>query len=168
MSESDPTLELLAALGDVGLSRLDSGRTSARVGQAINQEIDRERRSHPDRRERRRRRSTGWALPAATTLVTLLVALGAVLLLGRSAPAPAASAQGLIARLAVLRRPQVAADRLPAGLGHIDGVGHVIPGLTRLVASPAGARLYLVVSTRGPGPAPCGRVPSAIRSRSWP
>jgi hypothetical protein len=62
-------------------------------------------------------------------------------------PVPGASA-GLIERLAVLQRPQTAADMLPSGLKLPRfGQGTVIPALTRLVATPAGDDLYLVVFT---------------------
>lgn len=65
--------------------------------------------------------------------------------LGREASQPAAA--GLVARLAVLRRPQTPADVLPAGM-RVAGPPHgtIIPSLTRLVATPAGADVYLVVS----------------------
>lgn len=54
---------------------------------------------------------------------------------------------GLISRLAVLRRPQTEADVLPAGVTVMGAHGVIIPTLTRLVAQPAGASVYLAVST---------------------
>lgn len=58
-------------------------------------------------------------------------------------------AQGLIARLAVLRRPQIPAEVLPSPLGlkRVPDDGVIIPSLTRLVASPPNTRLFLVVTT---------------------
>jgi hypothetical protein len=113
----------------------------------------------PARRGRRRR---GWRIPAGT--VSIAVSCGLVLLVagvalialggrGRSAshatlPGPGANA--LIAKLAVLRREQTAADQLPAKL-HIttfprDESPTIIPSLSRLVATPPGAKIYLVVT----------------------
>jgi hypothetical protein len=64
-------------------------------------------------------------------------------------------AAAVTARLAVLRRPQTAADLLPSGdkLPAL-GQGTIIPALTRLVASPAGASLYLAVFTPARGSLP--------------
>ena len=70
------------------------------------------------------------------------------------AQTPSASA-ALTARLAVLRRPQTPADALPSGvrLPH-EGQGTIVPSLTRLVATPAGASLYLAVFTPAHGSPP--------------
>lgn len=72
-------------------------------------------------------------------------------------PVAGPGADALIAKLAVLRRPQTAADRLPAKL-HIPNVYAskpltIIPSLSRLVATPPGAKIYLVVTepARGNG-----------------
>ena len=72
-------------------------------------------------------------------------------------PAAGPSATALISRLAVLRRPQTAADRLPAnlvvtpnGVG-ASGRGVIIPSLTRLVATRPNAKIFLVVTTPGRG-----------------
>jgi hypothetical protein len=65
-------------------------------------------------------------------------------------------AQGLIARLAVLRRAQTAADVLPSAL-HLPRFsrgGVIIPSLTRLVALTPNAKLFLVVMTPPGGPRP--------------
>lgn len=97
---------------------------------------------------------TGWLVPAGALAVAVVIAVAAIGLLGHRRPAgpgPAAAgapgAQRLIARLAVLRRPQEAADVLPAGV-HVANApaGKIIPAYTRLVATPPGARLYLVVT----------------------
>jgi hypothetical protein len=58
---------------------------------------------------------------------------------------PGASA--LISRLAVLRRPQSAADRLPSDVHIVPRAGTIIPRLTRLVYASAGTRMYIVVVT---------------------
>jgi hypothetical protein len=61
----------------------------------------------------------------------------------------------LTARLAVLRRPHTPADVLPSGLQLPPrGQGTIIPALTRLVATPAGASLYLAVFTPAGGSLP--------------
>ena len=80
-------------------------------------------------------------------MVAIFVVAVAVLHRGASNAAGARSAKGLIARLAVLRRPQRPEDRLPAGLKFQPPVGNIIPSLTRLLATPPGARLFLVVRT---------------------
>lgn len=74
-------------------------------------------------------------------MVGVGVASGAA---GRSAPV---ATGGLLARLAVLRRPQLPSDVLPAGLQIEPRRGRIIGGLTRLIAVKPGARLFLVVST---------------------
>ncbi len=61
----------------------------------------------------------------------------------------------LIARLAVLQRPQTPADLLPAGLKLPKlGQGTIVPALTRLVATPSGASVYLAVFTPAVGSRP--------------
>jgi hypothetical protein len=61
----------------------------------------------------------------------------------------------LTARLAVLQRPQTPADVLPSGLKlPTRGQGTIIPALTRLVATPAGASVYLAVFTPARGSLP--------------
>jgi hypothetical protein len=64
---------------------------------------------------------------------------------GSQTASPGASA--LIARLAVLRRPQTGVDRLPAHVRIVPRAGTIIPRLTRLVYSSAGTRMYIVVVT---------------------
>jgi hypothetical protein len=64
-----------------------------------------------------------------------------------AAHAAAPTADGLIARLAILRRPQTPADTLPAHAPRLPApAGRIIPSLTRLVATLPGVNLYLVVS----------------------
>lgn len=61
----------------------------------------------------------------------------------------------LTARLAVLQRSQTPADVLPSGVElPAAGQGTIIPALTRLVATPAGASLYLAVLTPARGSPP--------------
>jgi hypothetical protein len=75
---------------------------------------------------------------------------------GATDPASASSpAAALIERLAVLQRPQTPSDELPVGvrLPRI-GQGALIPALTRLVATPTGADLYLAVFTPARGSPP--------------
>jgi hypothetical protein len=79
---------------------------------------------------------------------------------GASAGMPAAqTSQGpsaaLTARLAVLRRPQTPPDVLRPGLQlPEEGQRTLVPALTRLVATPAGASLYLAVFTPTRGSLP--------------
>ena len=61
----------------------------------------------------------------------------------------------LIAQLAALQRPQTPADVLPSGRKlPARGQGTIIPALTRLLATPAGAGLYLAVFTPPRGSLP--------------
>lgn len=126
--------------------------------------------STPVRQSRRRRAfriPAGTGVMVITCSVALLVAAGALIALGghgRSGhqatlrgPAQGPGANALIAKLAVLRRPQTTADQLPAKL-HVTTLGQtgpptIIPSLSRLVATPSGAKIYLVVTepVRGGG-----------------
>ena len=64
-------------------------------------------------------------------------------------------AAALIARLAVLQRPQTPSDVLPSGLElPARGQGTIIPSLTRLVATPLGTSVYLTVFTPAGGSLP--------------
>ena len=84
--------------------------------------------------------------------------LAAAVATAGSTPTSAGSAAALIGRLAVLQRPQTPADVLPAGVTlPALGQGTVIPSLTRLVATPAGASVYLVVFTPARGSLPLWR-----------
>jgi hypothetical protein len=67
---------------------------------------------------------------------------------GLRAQVSADSSAALIARLAVLRRPQTPADVLPssARLPSLDGA-RIMPALTRLVATPPDVSVYLAVFT---------------------
>jgi hypothetical protein len=72
----------------------------------------------------------------------------------------AAGAARLVAEIAVLRRPQTAADRLPASLARM--FADTVPSLTRLLATVdagrAGMRsVYLLVFSTGPCGAPASR-----------
>jgi hypothetical protein len=155
MPDSNLSFEVLYAVRDVGLDQRNPEGLSARVRAAIDHEIESE--LHGRRRAGpfRRRPSAGSLALVLSTLVTIAVAIGAIALLhhlnGRREPS-AASANGLIARLAVLRRPQTAADVLPAHLKLAHPQGTIIPSLTRLVAAPPGATLFLVVTTPPTGP----------------
>ena len=62
-------------------------------------------------------------------------------------------ASALIARLAVLRRPQTPADVVPIVHGGPQS-GRIIPSLTRLVATETGTRLFLAVTTPAGGSPP--------------
>jgi hypothetical protein len=104
------------------------------------------------------------------TRLALAVMVGAGLFLAALAGTPAISgafagtsdaqtssspSAALIAQLAVLQRPQTPADVLPSGRKlPARGQGTIIPALTRLVATPAGASLYLAVFTPPRGSLP--------------
>lgn len=110
------------------------------------------------RRRRAFRIPEGTVAIAITCGVAVLVAAVALIALGgreqsgprATLPAPAAGTGALVAKLAVLRRSQTAADHLPAKL-HLTTLGQtesptIIPSLSRLVATPSGAKIYLVVT----------------------
>ncbi len=102
-----------------------------------------------------RLRSLGGVMLALSS-VAVVVAVVAIALLahGRSTSAgDSGGAQQLIARLAVLRRPQTAADVLPSRLhiaSPLSPPGTIVPRLTRLVRTLPDARLYLAVTTWSP------------------
>lgn len=151
MSERDVVFDALYAIRDRGLPPLDMARLTANTQAAVGREIERE----PTGRLRISGLRLARRLDLATVgvgLVTLVVVAifvvaVAVLHRGASNASEAPSAKGLIGHLAVLRRSQRPADRLPTGLKFQPPVGHIIPRLTRLLASPPGARLFLVVRT---------------------
>lgn len=98
-------------------------------------------------------RSRGALAVVGAALLCWAVLVGVPGIQGASAgtphaqPVPGASA-ALSGQLAILRRPQTPADMLPSGLNLPRfGQGTVVPALTRLVATPAGDDLYLVVFT---------------------
>jgi hypothetical protein len=112
----------------------------------------------------RHRLTGGGVVGALGAAVAVLVAVVALAALSHHRP-PAAGRAGvppgarqLVAELAVLRRPQTAADRsLPARfVREFERMfGIMVPGLTRLVATgdlhgAGGYRIYLVVSARPP------------------
>ena len=105
-----------------------------------------------------RRRIAVWPLVLALSVgVTVAIAVGALVLVHRSGQGQASASQmrGLIARLAVLRRPQRLSDKLPACChpqSSLDGA--IIPRLTRLVGILPGARFYLVVTQPATPPKP--------------
>lgn len=139
-ADGDPVLDALRELGGLGVPPLDPVGLRRRVRGAL------------EAPARARRPRLGGVLLAAGAAAALVVALVAGLALhGRSGPpsTPGRSSAdaGLLARLGVLRRPQNASDRLPAGLRIADRQGRIIPGLTRLAVTDGTTRLYLVVST---------------------
>ncbi|MGZ4192416.1 MAG: hypothetical protein ACXVRW_08185 [Solirubrobacteraceae bacterium] len=102
------------------------------------------------------RRCVGIVLAAAASATVLL---GAVRVEADGAPAAAQVAaptpDALVARLAVLRRPQTPADRLPPGMRLARPGGRILSGLTRLVATlPGNLNVYLAVTTPTGGSPP--------------
>lgn len=151
MSEQDWPVELLRSLRDVGVTPPDLRAVRHGVASAVARESG----AGGDRRGRRLRAVAARVLvPGIAVAVAVAVVVVAFAGLRSSAPdrSSGSPTRDLIARLAVLRRPQSAADRLPSPL-HLRGPGGngpIIPSLSRLVATPPGARIYLVV-TRPPG-----------------
>lgn len=143
MPEPDFEMDVVRGLRDIGVTPPDSVQLHHRVASAVAREIE--------GGGRRWRALAGRALVPSIAVV-VAVAVIAVALSGPKSQAPdrpsTAPAAGLVARLAVLRRPQAPDDRLPSPL-HLrapSGNGPIVPSLTRLVATPPGVRLYLVVT----------------------
>jgi hypothetical protein len=151
MPETDVLTEQLRALGDLGLDELRLDAVRECIHDELTQATEARRSSRPGWRTR------GALVSAICVVVAIAVVAGALVLVSgghREQPARPPGASRLIARLAVLRRPQTPADRLPADVAVIRGLtGTIQPRLTRLVARRPGIRLYLVVSTpaRQPG-----------------
>ena len=164
MPDTDLPLELLVAVRDVGITHPELEPLCARVQSAVDREIadetDRPRVRRRSVGRARRRPSVGAVVASLSTIVSVAVAVAAIALLSqhRGAQQPASAGAGqLIAKLAVLRRPQTPADRLPTGHQRVQAVHHegtIIPSLTRLVATRGEARLFLVVRTPAGGPLP--------------
>jgi hypothetical protein len=149
---ADLDLAVLSAVRDAGLSQPRPDELRGRVASALGREIEAERR---DRSRRRRLPGLGALATGLGALLAIGIVVAALATLhrGPSRPLRPASAQGLIAKLAILRQPQTPSDTLPDHLTFVHGLrGTVIPSLTRLAATPPGARLYLVVTTPVTGP----------------
>lgn len=166
MPEHDHPVSLLFAVRDAGLDPPQLDRLRAGVQASVQSEIERELRGGVRRHRpavwRVRRPAAGSLITVFSAFVTLGVALAAILLLAHTRThAPEAGGSraddGLIGKLAVLRRPQTTADRLPASVRRAAaqrGGGAVIPSLSRLVATTPHARLFLVVRRPAGGTAP--------------
>jgi hypothetical protein len=92
----------------------------------------------------------GWLLMAAAGIGLALI----VGVTSGTARAASTTSDALLSKLAVLRRPQVASDVLPAGLRISGQQGTIIGRLSRLVAVEPNARLFMVVSTPAGGDPP--------------
>jgi hypothetical protein len=145
MSEQDWQIEVVRSVRDVGVTPPDLHALRHRVASAVACEAG-------AARARRGARALAARVLVPGIAVAVAIAVFVIALAGLRSSAPDRAAesptQGLIARLAVLRRPQTAADRLPSPL-HLrstSGNGPIIPSLTRLAATPPGARIYLVVT----------------------
>jgi hypothetical protein len=163
MPDADVLTEQLHALADLGVDELSLPAVRARVEHDLRSLIERRPSSRPAWRTR------GALVSAACVLVAVAVVAGALALIrggtdGRDQTAANPGATALIARLAVLRRPQTATDQLPAHL-HLSGsLGTIVPGLTRRIDIRSGGGLYLVVTTH---PSPVRRS-STYPSLQWP
>lgn len=156
MSEQDWQIELLRSVRDVGVTPPDLHALHHGVASAVARESER---GSGSARRGARALAPRILVPGIAVAVAIAVVVVAFAGLRSSAPdrTSGSPTQGLIARLAVLRRPQTSADHLPSPL-HLrstSGNGPIIPSLTRLVATPPGARIYLVV-TRAPARPPGG------------
>jgi hypothetical protein len=94
-----------------------------------------------------RRRVAGVLTMVGSSAVVIVVAAVLFTTSGSRTHEAAPGAQHLIARLAVLRRPQTSPDRLPHGLHFLRQAGVIVPDLTRLVRTFGKERIYLVVAT---------------------
>ncbi len=163
MFERDAVLEALYAIRDRELPELDTAALSAKTQAAVEREIERERRGGRLSgvlwgRHRPSKRIFSAASGIVTVGLAVVVVAAVAIVLFALRPRGAvqqtgAGASGLTARLAVLRRPQTPSDRLPANVRlPFPGSGKVVPGLTRLVVTQGGVRLFLVVSEPHSGP----------------
>jgi hypothetical protein len=157
MSEHEFDLALLREVRDIGVTQPDAQRLSVAVAAAVAREA-----AGVGRRRWAwrlpRLGGPGLLVPSVGVAVAIAVAVVAFVGLGshNGATFSGGQAQGLLDRLSVLRRPQTPADRLPSPL-HLnrnDGNGQIVHSLTRLVASPPGARMYLVVTRPPSGDGP--------------
>src|SRR5581483_5780666 len=161
VNETEPIDDLIRTVQSAPTADLAEQRALDAARDRLNTTIN-EPRANAERRSRRRARPLPAGIVSITITcgVALLVAAIAITALGgRGSSAPQATLRGpaagpganaLIAKLAVLRRPQTVADQLPANL-HITIFGQpqsptIIPSLSRLVATPPGAKIYLVVT----------------------
>jgi hypothetical protein len=97
-----------------------------------------------------RARKAGSIVALAVSIAVVAVVAAAIGLLSHGSGATRTGSPGpraLIAKLAVLRRPQSAADKLPAHIHVVPSSGTIIPRFTRLVYSSGATRLYVVVVT---------------------
>ncbi len=160
MPESNRPFDVLYAVRDVGLEPLRVDVLRAQVQTAVRREIELEanrpaiageRASRPGRRP-----TIGEFATALSVLIAIAIAAAAITLLshGRGPTRSGGPGAGqLIAKLAVLRRPQTEADMLPGRLhirSPLSPPGTIIPRLTRLVRTLPDVRLYLVVTTWSP------------------
>src|ERR1700722_17819934 len=96
-----------------------------------------------------------WPRPSAvmvalSSLVAVGVAAMAITQLSPrrdGSPTGSPGASALIAKLAVLRRPQTTADNIPAHVHIVPRSGTIIPSFTRLVFASPRLRMYMVVVT---------------------
>jgi hypothetical protein len=172
MPETDVLTRRLREIGALDARELPAESLLTTVQLAVKAEIERERlgSGRPSRRRRANIRVNRGALVSTVcVLVALAVVAGALVFIsggsgGSDQTAATPGANGLIARLAVLRRPQTPADRLPAHLHLVASFGTIVPGLTRRIEVQKGLQLYLVVRT----PAPAVRRTYTYPSLVWP
>lgn len=109
----------------------------------------------------RARAISQWVGPAVaiafTVAIVAAIALAALVLVHHRQPGESSTSGpgGLVARLAVLRRPQEPSDVLPACCHPQSATdGPIIPRFSRLVATRGGVRFYLVVTSPAESPKP--------------
>lgn len=95
-------------------------------------------------------RGAGALMLGLSSLIAVAIAAVAITQLSprhHQARPGSPGASGLLAKLAVFRRPQSASDRLPQHLHLGDPIGSIVPSLTRLVYTSGGTRMFLVAVT---------------------
>jgi hypothetical protein len=170
--ETDGLTRRLREIGALDASELPAESIFTTVQLAVEAEIEGERlgSGRPSRRRRAHIRVNRGALVSTVcVLVAVAVVAGALVFIsggsgGSDQTAATPGANMLIARLAVLRRPQTPADRLPAHLHLIGSFGTIVPGLSRRIGVREGLQLYLVVRAPAPAARRTYRYPSLV----WP
>ncbi len=95
-------------------------------------------------------RGVGALMLGLSSLIAVAIAVVAITQLSprhHQASPGSPGASGLLAKLAVLRRPQTASDLLPRHLHFGNPIGSIIPSLTRLVYTSGRTRMFLVAVT---------------------
>ena len=154
MSDSDRLIDALYALGDLGAGEWSLETLDARIDAELRRAIDEERkRPSATAHGRPWRTRAGRAALVLGVLIPVLVALGAIALLGRHGSSPhrtLARATGLERAFPVLGRPRSRADVVPRALlsrGFVRSEGLQVDR-SRLVFNNGHAKMWLLPGTR--------------------